>query len=415
MMLLSTAFIATSALSLHGTSALHGPVLKHYQRKRASASMITDEKANAMFDTLDASARPELLSTLEPHDKLTAAFLGHGVVVSGLNIVGFYGGYEYIAVGVAALIGLTSACWGWADLALGQIADDDRPGFAHERAIMLYTTSYLAGVMWLSLRFSPLYPPALTPLDSLPLLASMACYVYGLVSPIYTMLFLHDALTPTERLRMKGMVVSGLVGSVFLLESVALLVNGPDWWTHVMALYPAQSVLEPSVTLFAAYAVEAGVLIHRLARRGVITFEAAVPFYGKLVLPLLTLLPMASLFWYKQNEVSTWKNSPSPRPPPRQPPTPFASLLLRFAGLILGLPLPGELIAGFVKIVRPPSEKTGDEALAQSTGEANSPHLRAAAAPRRAPPPRAQLRAIFPRQGRYLRHGPNLLPDLPRL
>ena len=28
-----------------------------------------------------------------------------------------------------------------------------------------YTSSYLAGVMWLSLRLSPLYPASLTPLD----------------------------------------------------------------------------------------------------------------------------------------------------------------------------------------------------------------------------------------------------------
>ena len=259
-----------------------------------------------MYDTLDATARPDLLQSLEPRDKLTAAFLAHGAVVSGLNIFGVYAFYDYVAVGVAALIGLTSALWGWIDLVSGRIADDDRPGFAHERAIMLYTTSYLGGVMWLSLRFSSLYPAALTPFDALPLLGSIACYVYGLVAPVATMLFLRDELTPTEQLRMKGMIVSGLVGSVFLLESGALLLNGPQWWERVMELYPAQSVLEPSVTIFAAYAVEAGVFIHRLARRGVITFQQAVPFYGKLVLPLLTLLPMGSLFWYKHDDVSFW-------------------------------------------------------------------------------------------------------------
>lgn len=82
---------------------------------------------------------------------------------------------------------------------------------------------------------------------------------------------------------MKGMVVSGLVGSVFLLGTTALLLHEADWWGHVTARYPAQSVLEPSVTVFAAYAVEAGVFIHRLARRGVVTFADAVPFYGKVL------------------------------------------------------------------------------------------------------------------------------------
>ena len=106
---------------------------------------------------------------------------------------------------------------------------------------------------------------------------------------------------------MKGMVVSGLVGSVFLLGTTALLLHEADWWGHVTARYPAQSVLEPSVTVFAAYAVEAGVFIHRLARRGVVTFADAVPFYGKVLLPLLTLLPMACLFAYRHDEVSFWE------------------------------------------------------------------------------------------------------------
>ena len=259
-----------------------------------------------MFDTIGATGRPDALRTLEPRDRLTAGFLVHGFLVSGLNIAGAYDGYELVAVGLAALIGLTSAAWGWADLALGRVEDDDRPGFAHERSIMFYTTSYLAGVMWLSLRFSVLYPAALAPLDPLLCVASMAVYVYGLVSPIDTLARHRDALTPTEVLRMKGMIVSGMVGAVFLLESGALLAHGAEWWERVVALYPGQLVLEPSVTIFAAYAVEAGVLIHRLARRGVITFAQAVPFYGFVVLPLLTLLPMGCLFWWKREEVSFW-------------------------------------------------------------------------------------------------------------
>jgi len=101
-------------------------------------------------------------------------------------------------------------------------------------------------------------------------------------------------------------VVSGSIGAVFLLESAALLCNGPGWWERVVELYPAQSVLEPSVTLFAAYAVEAGMLIHRAARRGVCTFAQAVPIYAKFVLPLLTGLPMICLFAWKHDDVSFW-------------------------------------------------------------------------------------------------------------
>lgn len=271
-------------------------------------TMALDQKANAMFDTVDATdKRPDFITSLETRDKLTAAFLAHGVVVSGLNVIGLYDRYEYVAIGMAGFIGLTSAAVGWFELCAGITEDDDRPGFAHERAIMLYTASYLAGVMWLSLRFSPLYPASLVPLDNLLCAVSILVYLYGLVSPAATLVYLREQLTPTEVLRMKGMVVSGLVGSVFLLETTALLLHEADWWGHVTARYPAQSVLEPSVTVFAAYAVEAGVFIHRLARRGVVTFADAVPFYGKVLLPLLTLLPMACLFAYRHDEVSFWE------------------------------------------------------------------------------------------------------------
>ena len=276
------------------------PPLRH-------SAISLDEKANAMYDTIDVANRPDLLRSLEPRDKLTAAFLGHGVLVSGLNIAGIYDNYEYVAIGAAAFIGLSSAILGWFELFSGVIEDDDRPGFAHERSIMLYTTSYLGAVMWLSLRFSSLYPSLLLPLDSVLCILSIAVYVYGLVSPIKTLLVDYDALTETEVLRMKGMVVSGLVGSVFILETAALLANGGEaWWSQVVALYPGQYFLEPSVTIFAAYAVEAGVFIHRLARRGVITFAEAVPFYAKIVLPLLTLLPMGCLFWWQRADVSFW-------------------------------------------------------------------------------------------------------------
>ena len=286
-------------------SAQHRP-LKPLPRVGVVAALDGQQRANAMYDTVDTEERPDLYASLEARDKLTAAFLGHGVLVSGLNIVGFYDNYEYVAIGLAALIGLTSAAVGWYELFSGITEDDDRPGFAHERAIMLYTTSYLAGVMWLSLRFSPLYPASLMPLDNPLCILSILVYLYGLVSPLATLTFLRDRLTPTEDLRMKGMVVSGLVGSVFILETTALLLHEPDWWGHVTALYSAQAVLEPSVTIFAAYAVEAGVFIHRLARRGVITFAQAVPFYGKVLLPLLTLLPMGCLFAYRHDDVSFW-------------------------------------------------------------------------------------------------------------
>jgi len=229
-----------------------------------------------MYDTVGALERPGIWESFGGRDKLTAAFLVHGAAVSAINIAGAYDeNYSLVAVAVAAALGLTSSAWGLFDLATGRVPDDNRPGFAHERAIMLYTNTYLAGALWLSLRFSPLYPPALEPLDAPLSAASIACYLYGLGAPVYTALRLWDELTATEQLRMKGMVVSGAVGAVFILEATALLLNGQGWWGRVVELYPAQEVLEPSVTLFAAYAVEAGMLTHRSARRGVVTFAQA--------------------------------------------------------------------------------------------------------------------------------------------
>ena len=51
---------------------------------------------------------------------------------------------------------------------------------------------------------------------------------------------------------------------------------------------------------------EAGVLLHRLARRGVISFAEAVPLCSFVLLPLLTLLPMTCLFWYCYPSFSFW-------------------------------------------------------------------------------------------------------------
>ena len=96
------------------------------------------------------------------------------------------------------------------------------------------------------------------------------------------------------------------MGGVFVLNTAVLLLRGPGWWEQVLLLYPGQSTLEPSTALFAAYAVEAGMLVHRLARRGLLTFKTAVPLYGFGVLPVLTLLPMGCLFWWQRADVSFW-------------------------------------------------------------------------------------------------------------
>eukprot|EP00747_Dinoflagellata_sp_TGD_P194753 gnl/TRDRNA2_/TRDRNA2_62537_c0_seq1.p1 gnl/TRDRNA2_/TRDRNA2_62537_c0~~gnl/TRDRNA2_/TRDRNA2_62537_c0_seq1.p1 ORF type:complete len:395 (+),score=49.54 gnl/TRDRNA2_/TRDRNA2_62537_c0_seq1:59-1243(+) len=275
---------------------------------RANTTADSTGNLNAMYDTIGAVDRPSLWASLAGRDKLKALFLAHGVLVSVLNILGAYTKeYDIYGVGVAVALGLSSAVWGGFDLVTGRIADDHRPGFAHERTIETYANSYLSAALWLSLRFSPLYPVALAPADPALCVVSIATYLFGLVAPVYTVVAFADNLTNTEHMRMRGTIASGMVGSVFILETSALLLNGgQNWWERVVAIYPSQNVLEPSVTLFAAYASEAGMFIHRCARRGVITFAQAVRIYAAVVLPLLTLLPMGSLFWWKREEVSFW-------------------------------------------------------------------------------------------------------------
>jgi hypothetical protein len=169
----------------------------------ATDEKVGSEKANAMFDTLNVTSRPQILESLETRDATTLAFLAHGGLVSALNIAGLYENYETVAIGVAAFLGLINVAVGTYELASGGVADDERPGFAHERSIILYTTAYLAAVVWLSCRFSPLYPAGLAGLDA-PLCVASACvYVYGLLSPLATLTRLHEQLTPTEA-RLQG-------------------------------------------------------------------------------------------------------------------------------------------------------------------------------------------------------------------
>ena len=60
-----------------------------------------------------------------------------------------------------------------------------------------------------------------SPLDPPLCAALILTLLYGLAQPVYTCLAHWERLTETERLRMQGMVVSGAIGAVFLLESGA--------------------------------------------------------------------------------------------------------------------------------------------------------------------------------------------------
>ena len=57
------------------------------------------------FDTVDLAERPGLLTSAEPRDFLTAAFLAHGVLVSGLNVTGSYDSYATVTEAVVFIAG----------------------------------------------------------------------------------------------------------------------------------------------------------------------------------------------------------------------------------------------------------------------------------------------------------------------
>lgn len=49
-------------------------------------------------------------------------------------------------------------------------------------------------------------------------------------------------------------------------------------------------MLESSVMIFAAYSMEAGVLLHRLAKRKIISFAEAVPLCTVIIMPSVTVV-----------------------------------------------------------------------------------------------------------------------------
>ena len=111
----------------------------------------------------------------------------------------------------------------------------------------------------------------------------------------------------------------------------------PPWSLSLRGAAQGADVAAPAPANLWPLQVEAGMLVHRAARKvsptltptptpnltptltltltptltlypnqGLITFQLAVPFYGLAVLPLLTVLPMGCLFWWRQADISFW-------------------------------------------------------------------------------------------------------------
>ena len=59
--------------------------------------------------------------------------------------------------------------------------------------------------------------------------------------------------------------------------------------------------------IFGAYSLEAGLFLHRLARRKLITFAEAVPLCCVGIMPLVTVVPMWYLNIHLGHELSFWQ------------------------------------------------------------------------------------------------------------
>ena len=98
------------------------------------------------------------------------------------------------------------------------------------------------------------------------------------------------ALSGTERLRVRGLLVIGLIGAVFIPDCLAFVLGSQDWWGRVTAQHAAQTTLESTTSLCALYATEASMVSHRCGKAGVAKFSVIVPSFVVVVI-VLTIAP----------------------------------------------------------------------------------------------------------------------------
>ena len=282
--------------------------------------LVTDSKG------LPDAHRPSVAEALSnPRDGLALVLLANGLAISALNLCGEYS-EPYLALEVSASsLGFLSGAAALAQLATGyMIRPHRRRGIADDGLVTLYGGLYSLAVSWLALRASDACPPLLWPLDPLLSAAAVATFLFGIAAPLATLLwpsaddrdsFTTTAtgtttgstttttttppppLSPTELLRVRGLVALGALGAVFIPDCVAFGLGGEAWWGRVANQHAAQRTLESSTALFALFATEASMVAHRAGKVGVAPFARLVPAFLAVCFALAVVPCVAALVW----------------------------------------------------------------------------------------------------------------------
>ena len=183
------------------------------------------------------------------------------------------------------------------------VASIGRRGLADDPMVNIYGGVYAIAVSWLACRSSSACPEVLVSADGFLPWIAFGVFILAPVAPAITLsnpldIFAkYPPLSPTELLRMRGLLAIGLLAAVFAPDCLAFALGGSEWWNRVSTLHPSQQTLESSTSLFALYANEASMVSHRCARAGVAPFRLIVPAFAVVCLVLAIFPCVSALHW----------------------------------------------------------------------------------------------------------------------
>ena len=257
-------------------------------------------------------SRPSLWEALKnPRDSLAMLLLIFGGAVSFCNITGTYSDMIYIPLELWSIaLGILSGVVAFIQVGTGYMVNkNSRRGVADDKIVNIYGGLYSFAVSWLAFRTSNACPHWLISLDGiLPLLATLT-FALAAIAPAITLFNpgkIFDEkpeLSNTELLRVRGLLVIGILGSVFIPDTLSFTLGGSEWWDKVSSIYPSQRTLESSTSLFALYSTEASMIAHRCGKVGIAPFIKIVPTFATVCFVLAVIPCVAALFWIG-NDVS---------------------------------------------------------------------------------------------------------------
>jgi hypothetical protein len=243
-----------------------------------------------------------------PRDAISLIYLSYGMVFTFVNIAGMYDHYDKVIL-ASLLLGTASTGALIADaIDPPPMPVDATSGYVTRRNITRFGASYMAAVMWVCFRTSPFFPivfdingialdPVLRSVDAGLNVAAAAVFVFGVASPLSDLLWGGVAKTDTQKMLLNGSIVQNIIGATFLPVVLTMAARGPLWWDKVHELWPAQMLLEPSTSTFAALSVESGLLFLRLAARDKVTWPEVVTWgVGSCV--IFAIIPCACFLRY---------------------------------------------------------------------------------------------------------------------